>query len=178
MARPSLTLSSRLMPRLGRTEGRGWRQWWSSCHREGTQLPESRTLVSTSDSGASFTVTVGNSTGSVTSNAATLSVTAAPVAPSITTQPVSKSVIAGQTAGFTIAATGTAPLTYQWTKNGIAMSGATSASYTTPATTVSDNGASFTVTVSDTAGSTTSNAATSLSRPRQWLRRLQRSRSA
>src|SRR5712671_5675532 len=115
--------------------------------------------TSTSDSGASFAVTVNNSTGSVTSNAATLTVTAAPVAPSITTQPVSKSVIAGQTAGFTVAATGSGTLTYQWKKNGSAISGATSPSYTTTATTASDDGASFTVTVGDAAGSVTSNPA-------------------
>src|SRR6266478_1162499 len=80
--------------------------------------------------------------------------------PSITTQPASQTVTAGQTAAFTVAATGTAPLTYQWKKNGTAVSGATSSSYTTPATTSSDNGAQFTVVVSNSAGSITSNAAT------------------
>src|SRR6202171_5110626 len=113
-----------------------------------------------SDSGASFSVTVSNTAGNVTSNAATLTVTSAPVAPSITAQPASQGVAAGQTAKFTVTASGAAPLTYQWKKNGIAMSGATSASYTTPATTNSDSGASFSVTVSNTAGNVTSNAAT------------------
>ncbi len=80
--------------------------------------------------------------------------------PSITTQPASQTVTAGQTAAFTVAATGTAPLTYQWKKNGTAISGATSTSYTTPATTSSNNGAQFTVIVSNSAGSVTSNAAT------------------
>src|SRR5258707_179189 len=86
--------------------------------------------------------------------------TTSAVAPSITTQPASRTVTAGQPAAFTVAATGTAPLTYQWKKNGTAISGATSSSYTTPATTSSDNGAQFTVTVSNSAGSVTSNAAT------------------
>src|SRR5258708_1471474 len=89
-------------------------------------------------------------TGSITSVAA----------PSITTQPTSRTVTAGQPAAFTVAATGTAPLTYQWKKNGTAISGATSSSYTTPATTSSDNGAQFTVTVSNSTGSVTSNSAT------------------
>src|SRR5207245_814943 len=79
---------------------------------------------------------------------------------SITTQPASKTVTAGQTASFSVAATGTAPLSYQWQKNSVAISGATSSSYTTPATTSSDNGALFTVVVSNTAGTVTSNAAT------------------
>ncbi len=116
--------------------------------------------TTSSDNGAQFTVVVSNSAGSITSNPATLTVSAAAVAPSITTQPVSQTVTAGQTAAFTVAATGTAPLTYQWKKNGTAVSGATSSSYTTPATTSSDNGAQFTVAVSDSAGSVTSNTAT------------------
>jgi len=69
-------------------------------------------------------------------------------------------VTAGQTASFSVTATGTAPLSYQWKKNGTAISGATSASYVTPATTSSDNGAQFTVVVSNATGSVTSSAAT------------------
>jgi hypothetical protein len=116
--------------------------------------------TTTSDSGTQFTVVVSNTAGSVTSNAATLTVNAAPVAPSITTQPASQSVTAGQTVSFSVIATGTAPLSYQWKKNGAAISGATLSSYTTPATSSSDNGAQFTVVVSNTAGSVTSNSAT------------------
>jgi len=114
----------------------------------------------TSDSGAQFAVVVSNSAGTATSNSAVLTVTPAPVAPSITTQPSSKTIIAGQTATFSVSASGTAPLNYQWQKNGTAVSGATSSSYTTPAETTSDNGAQFTVVVSNSVGSLTSNAAT------------------
>ena len=71
------------------------------------------------------------------------------VAPQITTQPQSATVTAGQTATFSVAATGTAPLSYQWMKNSTAISGAKSAGYTTPATSSSDNGASFTVAVAE-----------------------------
>jgi len=116
--------------------------------------------TTTADSGSTFAVVVTNIAGTVTSGAATLTVNAAPVAPTITTQPGNQTVIAGQTATFGVAATGTAPLNYQWKKSGTAISGATSASYTTPATTSSDNGAQFTVVVSNTAGSVTSNVAT------------------
>ena len=56
-------------------------------------------------------------------------------------------------------ASGTAPLTYQWQKNGTAVSGATSASYTTPPADVTDDGASFTVVVTNSAGSASSGAA-------------------
>src|SRR5437588_261516 len=111
------------------------------------------------DSGDQFTVVVSNAVGSVTSSAAVLTVNAALVAPTITTQPASQMVSAGQAATFTVAATGTAPLSYQWQRNGTAIGGATAASYTTPATTASDSGAQFTVVVSNAAGSVTSNAA-------------------
>ncbi len=83
-----------------------------------------------------------------------------PTAPAITTQPASQTVSAGQTATFTVAATGTPPLSYQWQKNGASVSGATSSSYMTPAATTADNGAQFRVVLSNTAGSVTSGAAT------------------
>lgn len=114
---------------------------------------------SISENGALFSVTVSNSAGSLTSNAATLSVTTSPVAPSITTQPAGQTVFAGQTATFSVIANGTSPLSYQWRKNGTSISGATSANYTTPAETTSDNGALFSVVLSNSAGSVTSNSA-------------------
>src|SRR6267378_19276 len=86
--------------------------------------------------------------------------TAASAAPTITTQPGNQTVTAGQTATFTVVATGTAPLTYQWQKNGVNVSGATAASYTTAATTTADSGTTFRVVVNNTAGTVTSAAAT------------------
>jgi hypothetical protein len=57
-------------------------------------------------------------------------------------------------------ASGTAPLAYQWRKNSANISGATGASYTTPVTTTADNGAQFSVVVTNSVGSATSNSAT------------------
>jgi hypothetical protein len=113
------------------------------------------------DNAAKFAAVVSNPVGGVTSNAAILTVTSAQGngAPQVTTQPASQSVRVGQTATFTVAATGTAPLTYQWQKNGTAISGASSASYTTPATASADNGAKFMVVISNPVGSATSAAA-------------------
>jgi len=116
--------------------------------------------TTTSDSGATFTAVVSNTAGTVTSAAATLTVNAAVVAPTITTQPGNQTVTAGQTATFTVVATGTAPLSYQWQKNGVNIAGATAANYTTPATTTADSGTSFDVVVSNTTGTVTSTAAT------------------
>src|SRR5258706_981822 len=87
-------------------------------------------------------------------------VNAAVVPPSITTQPASQTVTAGQTASFNLAATGTAPLSYQWQTNGANIAGATSASYTTPVTTTADSGSTFRAVVTNTAGTVTSAAAT------------------
>ena len=116
--------------------------------------------TASSDSGSAFDVVVSNSVGTITSSSATLTVNAAATAPTITTQPVNQAVTAGQTATFSVTASGTAPLSYQWKKNGTAISGAISSSYTTPATTSSDDGAQFIVVVSNSSGSATSNAAT------------------
>jgi hypothetical protein len=116
--------------------------------------------TTSADNGSTFQVTVSNTAGSAPSTTVTLTVNAATVAPTITTQPANQTVTAGETATFAVVATGTAPLTYQWSKNGTNISGATSSSYTTPATTSADNGSTFQVTVSNTAGSTPSTTAT------------------
>src|ERR1700694_5451930 len=80
-------------------------------------------------------------------------------APSITAQPAAQSVVSGKTATFTVTATGTSPISFQWLKNGLPISNATAASYTTPATGAADSGALFAVVVSNAAGSATSNSA-------------------
>ncbi|MGB2779076.1 MAG: choice-of-anchor D domain-containing protein, partial [Candidatus Acidiferrum sp.] len=116
--------------------------------------------TATTDSGSTFDVVVTNTAGTITSTAATLTVNAAAVVPTITTQPVNETVTAGQTATFTVVAAGTAPLSYQWQKNGASIAGATGTSYTTPATATTDSGSTFRVVVTNTAGSVTSNAAT------------------
>jgi Immunoglobulin I-set domain/Immunoglobulin domain len=82
-----------------------------------------------------------------------------PMAPTVT-QPASVTVPLGQTATFSVTATGTGTMTYQWYKNGVPISGATSSTYRTPATVAGDNGSSFTVTVVNSAGSATSAPAT------------------
>jgi PQQ enzyme repeat len=82
-----------------------------------------------------------------------------PTAPTIQTQPADQAVTAGQTASFSVVASG-GSLSYQWQKGATPITGATSPSYTTPATTLTDNGSKFAVVVSNSAGKITSNAAT------------------
>ena len=122
--------------------------------------------ASLGDSGAQYSVVVSNAAGTVTSSSASLTVTLASVAPAIATQPAAQTVTAGQTASFLVTATGTSPLRYQWKKNGTDISGAASSSYTTPATSIADSGAVFTVVVTNSAGTvTSSNAALTVTNP-------------
>jgi hypothetical protein len=93
-------------------------------------------------------------------DSSSMSMMASATAPMITTSPSNAAVVGGNTATFTVVASGTSPLSYQWQKSGTAISGATAASYTTPATAVSDNGATFAVVVTNAAGSVTSTNAT------------------
>ncbi len=119
--------------------------------------------ATTATDAATYSVVVTNSAGSVTSNAATLSVNPVATAPTITSQPVSLSVTAGQTASFSVTASGSS-LSYQWYKYGGAISGATAATYTIAATTTAD-AANYSVFVANSAGSATSNSVTLLVNP-------------
>jgi Glucose / Sorbosone dehydrogenase/Immunoglobulin domain len=80
--------------------------------------------------------------------------------PFITSPPVSQTVSVGESATFTVTASGGQPLSYQWQKNGQAIPGATTPNLTINAVTVDDNGAQITVIVSNTFGTVVSAAAT------------------
>ncbi|MBE2213577.1 MAG: immunoglobulin domain-containing protein [Opitutaceae bacterium] len=108
---------------------------------------------------AGYTVTVTNTNGTVSSVAATLTVSGTVVAPTIITPPASGDVALGGSLTLTVTASGTAPLSYQWNKNGAAISGATGASYTLSGAASGDAG-DYTVTVTNAGGSVTSAAAT------------------
>jgi Abnormal spindle-like microcephaly-assoc'd, ASPM-SPD-2-Hydin len=117
-------------------------------------------VTSINDNGAQFSVKVSNVSGTASSNSALLTVTAPIIAPAITLQPMAQSVTVGQAATFSVAATGTAPMTYQWSRNGSPIIGATSSLYTTALTVAADNGSQFTVRVSNSAGNVVSIPAT------------------
>ncbi|GAC1355906.1 MAG: hypothetical protein NVSMB3_01620 [Acidobacteriaceae bacterium] len=115
------------------------------------------TAVTANDNGAVYTVAVTNPGGTATSAPYVLTVNKAPA---ITTPPASQTVSAGQSATFTVAATGTGPLAYQWFQGGVAIAGATSSTYTTPGTMVGNNGSQITVAVTNSVGTVSSAAAT------------------
>lgn len=110
-----------------------------------------------------YDVVVSNSVGSVTSNLA--EVTVVPAAPSITTQPVAQTATAGGAASFTVAATGSAPLTYQWRRGGSPLANDAVVSGANSATLAFANldagyAGSYDVVVTNAVGQATSNAAT------------------
>ncbi len=84
---------------------------------------------------------------------------AATTASAITTQPVNQTIIAGNAVTFIAAASGSPAPTYQWQKNGVAISGATSSTYTIASVASGDAG-SYTVVAANSVGSATSNSAT------------------
>ncbi len=113
-----------------------------------------------------YAITVsGTATGGGTKTTTITYVVPVGAVPVLTLQPVSATVCAPATATFTVA-TAAAPVTYQWqsapsiagTYTNIAT--ATTASYTTPATSAAMNGMAFRCIVSTQCGSTTSNVAT------------------
>src|SRR5659263_21366 len=99
----------------------------------------------------------GNSTNTTDLNFTTLNKTK----PNITAQPENKKTINGSEATFSVVATGTEPLSYQWKKNGVnIITDGTSSSYTTPTVYLPDSGTKYSVVVSNSLGSVTSNDAT------------------
>jgi hypothetical protein len=132
-------------------------QWY----KDGTAVPgatsSTLSLVSvTSADAGNYVVKVTNAGGTVTSSTATLSVASAP---SITSQPSSLSITQGQTASFSVSAGGNGPLRYQWTKNGAAISGATSSTLRLTDSKMNYAG-KYAVTVTNGYGATTSSQAT------------------
>ncbi|HEY3757756.1 MAG TPA: hypothetical protein VGL42_16500 [Opitutaceae bacterium] len=106
-------------------------------------------FAASSATAGAYSVTVSDGATTLTSQVANVSITY--VAPTFTLQPQSQTVIAGNSAAFTVGATGGGPLQFQWRFNGTAMAGATSTTLTVTASTATEG--SYSATVSD--GTTT-----------------------
>jgi hypothetical protein len=104
-------------------------------------------------SGDRFRCVVSNTAGLATSNEVTLTVGSMP---SITTQPTPVTVLAGQNATFFVVASGTAPLSYQWSRYGVPVPGATNATLAISNAQAASSGA-YTVVVTNAFGAAYSN---------------------
>lgn len=109
------------------------------------------------DNGARFRCVVSNASGTATSNEATLTVTAPA---SITIEPSNQTVTEGQPATFQVGAGGSTPLSFQWQRNQVNISGANSPTYTISNATLADDNAKFRCVVSNVFGTAISKEAT------------------
>lgn len=135
-------------------------QWYKDSTPISGATGSSYTIGSakTSDEGSYFVI-VSNSVGNAVSSVATLTVIESPKAPVIIVHPASQTMDVGQQVTFSVVATGTEPLNYQWLKNGVMIPGATKASYTITSAKMEDAG-NYMVIVSNSAGVAVSNSAT------------------
>ncbi len=139
--------------------------------RDGTPIPgavsNTFSFVTTlGDNNARISVIATNAVGSTTSPEALLRVTSTAIAPAIISQPSDVTVRAGQSAQFFVTASGSGPITYQWLRNGVDMPGAQIVSpnalpvnLTLQVATLADDGARFSVRVTNSAGTVTSGEA-------------------
>jgi len=130
-------------------------QWWFNTTNSlagATNASLTITNVQMTNAGT-YSVVVTNLVGSVTSSNATLTLNSLLT---ITLQPTNQTVIQGASATFSVTATGTPPLSYQWWFNATSLlTGATNASLTLTNVQTTNAGA-YTVVVSNITGSVTS----------------------
>jgi uncharacterized repeat protein (TIGR02543 family) len=136
-------------------------QWFFNSGKMTGQTSSTLNLSNVQQNQAgNYSVIVSNVAGTATSSAAVLTVVV-PVtntAPKISTQPASQTVNVGSNVTFSVAASGTAPMTYQWLFNGGNLTGQTSS--TLNLSNVQQNQAgNYSVIVSNVAGTATSAAA-------------------
>jgi len=140
----------------------GARPWTYQWRKDGVNISGATAAMLTksnitfADAG-NYDVMVTNYKGTGTSNAAILTVVA-PL-PTITMQPISQAVLVGAPVGFAVGLKSSVAESYQWQKDGVDIPGATSSEYGIASVTAGDVG-TYTVVVTNSAGSVTSNAAT------------------
>lgn len=125
----------------------------------GATGPSYTIATATTANAGSYTVTASNSLDTASSATTPAVVTVNVVLPAITSQPANATATIGGAASFSVTATGSAPLTYQWYLGSNPISGATSATYSIPSAGGANLG-NYSVVVTNEGGSATSNVAT------------------
>ena len=147
----SLTLAPGFMSTLSVTANDAEQYKW---YRNGQLIDMGSRYMSvfgSASAAGTYHVVVSNAHGSVTSSSVTVTVAAPAIAPAIVSQPQNVSVLAGTTPSFTVQSTG-ASLTYQWLRNGVAIASAQGPTLTLGPVSAGDNGALFSVRVTNAAG--------------------------
>ena len=130
-------------------------QWrFNTANIAGATAPSYTLQSAQATNAGDYSVIVTNAFGSATSSNGTLVVDTNIIPAAITSQPQNQTVIAGQAATFTVTASGTKPLSYQWQFNEVAIPGATASAYTRTNIQTSDAG-SYSVVVTNAGGSAT-----------------------
>jgi sugar lactone lactonase YvrE len=115
----------------------------------------------TTNNAGNYAVIITNAWGSITSSVAALTIVYAPV---ITIQPVSTNAILRQNPGFSVGATGTAPLSYRWLFNGLTITNGDARNVNTASmyldSVATNNAGSYAVVISNAWGSVTSSVVT------------------
>ncbi|MBK8944250.1 MAG: T9SS type A sorting domain-containing protein [Ignavibacteriae bacterium] len=125
-----------------------------------TNLSYTTSPTTLSMDGGWYRCAVTNDSGTTYSNYAVLFVDPI-VSPTITSHPMNQNIFIGETATFSVTASGTPPLQYQWYANNVLIPGATSSSYTTePINDIAFNGTTIYCKVTNNGGTAQSNSAT------------------
>jgi hypothetical protein len=131
-------------------------QWYKDGVELTGRTAASLVITSASASNAgSYRVRVSNLFGFIDSANATVTVQTSGTAPTIVTQPASASLAVGDPLTLQVLASGSAPLSYQWFKDGAQISGQTSQTFSI-ASVASSNSGAYRVVISNPIGSVTS----------------------
>ena len=147
----SLTLAPGFMNTLSVTANNAEQYKW---YRNGVLIDSGSrylTVFGSASAAGTYHVVVSNAHGSVTSSSVTVTVAAPATAPVIVSSPQDVSVLVGATPSFTVQSSG-ASLTYQWLRNGVAIASAQGPTLTLGPVSAGDNGALFSVRVTNAAG--------------------------
>lgn len=133
----------------------------SGGNLSGTTTSALTISAATTNNSGNYSLLIANGYGSITSSIAILNVGAAPL---ITRSPTNLTLLAGASAVFSVAATGSTPLAYQWRSNGTNAAGSNLSGTNTATLTLSsittNNAANYSVTITNAYGAITSSVAT------------------